>query len=40
MDILEEMKKRCAKEGYYTTKNLEKIAKAKNMMFGTTEWQR
>ena len=40
MDILEKMKEKCAKEGYYTTKNVEKIARAKNMMFGDSEWQR
>lgn len=40
MDILETMKERCSKEGYTFTKNIEKIAKAKNMMFGETDWQR
>ncbi len=40
MTILENMLKHCAKEGYITTPNVEKIAKAKNMMFGENEWQR
>lgn len=40
MSILENMLKRCACEGYTTTKNVEKVAKAKNMMFGADEWHR
>ena len=40
MTILEKMKKQCAEAGYYETKNIEKIAKAKQMMFGKDEWQR
>ena len=40
MTILEKMLKRCAQEGYVTTPNVEKIAKAKNMMFGENDWSR
>ena len=40
MAILEKMLENCAKAGYTTTKNVEKIAKAKTMMFGDAEWQR
>ncbi len=40
MTILEKMLENCAKAGYTTTKNVEKVAKAKTMMFGDTEWQR
>ena len=32
-DILEKMKEKCSKAGYYPTANIEKIARAKNMMF-------
>lgn len=38
--ILANMKESCEKEGFYATKNIEKIARAKNMMFGLAEWQR
>ena len=38
--ILEKMLENCKKAGYYPTQNIEKIAKAKNMMFGDGEWQR
>ena len=37
--ILEMMLENCKKAGYYPTDN-EKIAKAKNMMFGEGEWRR
>ena len=40
MSILENMIQRCTEAGYTTTKNVEKIAKAKSMMFGENEWQR
>lgn len=40
MNILDEMIKKCNEAGYCTTKNVQKIAKAKNMMFGDKEWQR
>ncbi|MDR1693717.1 MAG: hypothetical protein LBR70_00795 [Lactobacillaceae bacterium] len=40
MDILEKMLLECAKVGYYPTKNVEKIARAKNLMFGREEWYR
>lgn len=40
MTILEKMLENCAEAGYATTKNVEKIAKAKKMMFGEEEWQR
>ena len=40
MTILEKMLERCEQAGYATTKNVEKIAKAKTMMFGEKEWQR
>ncbi|MCQ2735166.1 MAG: hypothetical protein MJ212_04390 [Alphaproteobacteria bacterium] len=38
--ILEMMLENCKKSGYYPTQNIEKIAKAKNMMFGENEWRR
>jgi hypothetical protein len=38
MSILEKMLERCEQAGYATTKNVEKIAKAKKMMFGDGEW--
>ena len=38
--ILEKMLENCSKEGYEPTKNVEKIAKAKTMMFGDDEWKR
>ena len=38
--ILEMMLENCSKEGYEPTKNIEKIAKAKTMMFGDAEWKR
>lgn len=40
MTILENMLNHCAQEGYVTTPNVEKIAKAKNMMFGENDWRR
>ena len=40
MDILEEMLKTCEKEGFTPTENIEKIARAKKMMFGEAEWAR
>ena len=40
MTILDEMLKQCSEAGYVPTKNIEKIAKAKNMMFGESEWKR
>ena len=40
VDILDEMKKKCVAAGYYPTANIEKIARAKNMMFGGGEWYR
>ena len=40
MDILELMREQCAREGFAETKNIEKIARAKNMMFGEAEWTR
>ncbi len=38
--ILEMMLENCKNAGYYPTPNIEKIAKAKNMMFGEGEWRR
>ena len=38
--ILEKILENCKKAVYYPTQNIEKIAKAKNMMFGDNEWQR
>ena len=35
--ILEKMLENCNKEGYEPTKHIEKIAKAKTMMFGDKE---
>ena len=40
MTILEKMLENCEKAGYSTTKNVQKIANAKQMMFGEAEWQR
>ena len=40
MTILEKMLKSCASQGYVTTQNVEKIARAKTMMFGDDEWSR
>lgn len=40
MSILDNMIQRCAEAGYTPTKNIEKIANAKKMMFGEQEWQR
>ena len=40
MTILEKMLKNCAEHGYISTDNIEKIAKAKNMMFGESDWRR
>ena len=40
MDILEKMKTQCKDAGYFATKNIEKIARAKAMMFGEEEWYR
>ncbi len=34
------MREVCAKEGFFETKNIEKIARAKLMMFGEAEWYR
>ena len=38
--ILDNMKKICASNNLYPTANIEKIARAKTMMFGDTEWYR
>jgi|GEM_PF-368429 len=38
--ILEKMMEACEKEGVHPSENIEKIARAKNMMFGTAEWYR
>ena len=40
MTILDNMLKKCEEARYTPTKNIEKIAKAKSMMFGDAEWQR
>lgn len=40
MNILDKMLEKCQKEGFCPTPNAEKIAKAKNMMFGETQWER
>ena len=40
MSILDKMLENCEKNGYVTTKNVQKIANAKRMMFGEAEWQR
>ncbi len=40
MTILEKMKEKCSAAGYVPTANIEKIARAKTMMFGDSEWQR
>lgn len=39
-DTLEKMRAVCAEKGFHETENIEKIARAKEMMFGTTEWYR
>ena len=38
--ILEKMLANCKEAGYEPTENIEKIARAKNMMFGDNEWTR
>ena len=38
--ILEKMLENCRNAGYEPTENIEKIARAKNMMFGEEEWIR
>ena len=38
--ILEKMLENCRQAGYEPTENIEKIARAKNMMFGEEEWTR
>ena len=40
MTILDKMLENCEKAGYSTTKNVQKIANAKQMMFGEAEWHR
>lgn len=40
MTILDKMMEKCNEAGYVPTKNIEKIAKAKTMMFGEAEWHR
>lgn len=40
MNILEKMINNCKQAGFEATENLEKIARAKNMMFGDKEWYR
>ena len=40
MDILQKMMTQCNEAGYHPTKNIEKIARAKKMMFGEEEWHR
>lgn len=37
---LERMLKKCQEAGLKTTKNIEKIARAKKMMFSDEEWHR
>jgi hypothetical protein len=38
--VLDKMKETCAQNGLYETANIEKIARAKMMMFGEKEWMR
>lgn len=38
--ILDKMMQKCNEEGFFPTKNIEKIARAKKMMFGDEEWYR
>ena len=40
MTILENMMKVCEEEGFQPTANVEKIARAKTMMFGEEGWHR
>lgn len=40
MDILEKMLLQCEDAGYHPTKNIEKVARAKNIMFGDVQWHR
>ena len=40
MTILDKMLENCEKAGYTTTKNVQTIANAKQMMFGESEWHR
>lgn len=39
-EILEKMIKQCEKEGYFPTKNINKVARAKSIMFKEDEWKR
>ena len=38
--ILEKMLANCKEQGYEPTEHIEKIARAKTMMFGDEEWKR
>lgn len=38
--IEEQMRKNCEEQGFFASKNLPKIARAKNMMFGKENWRR
>lgn len=40
MDILTKMMSQCITAGYHPTKNIEKIARAKKIMFSQEEWYR
>lgn len=40
MTILEKMLEKCKNKGLEPTENIEKIARAKNIMFGEDAWQR
>ena len=40
MTILEKMLDNCKKAGFEATENVEKIARAKNIMFGEKDWSR
>ncbi len=40
MTILDKMLENCKNNGFQPTENIEKIARAKNMMFGEQSWQR
>lgn len=39
-EILEKMLKQCSEAGYFPTKNINKVARAKTMMFPEGEWKR
>ncbi|MFV0625961.1 MAG: hypothetical protein ACK5N8_01245 [Alphaproteobacteria bacterium] len=39
-EILEKMLKQCSEAGLFPTKNINKVARAKSIMFSKEEWKR